>query len=110
DVKELGIKSPSLNPLQGENRLGGATGKCFESALGIFLVESEKQVQKDVEDASIELAKPALPFNHQAGIEPAGADGDVTASGNRCEELGGFFDGRRQVGIGLQEQVTVRDR
>lgn len=106
--EDFGIESPALDLLQWENALRGLAAKGLESALGVGIIQAQKQAQDQVEDSSEGLAVERLPLGLKIGAEPARSDRDVGSGGDRVEQFGRLTDWRGEIGIGEQADIATR--
>jgi len=94
EEKNLGIESPALDFLPRKNRLRGGAFERFESALGVGELKAQRDPQKQVKNASKELAMERLALCLELSPQPARSDGDIGAGVQSSEELDGLFDRR----------------
>src|SRR5580704_12487377 len=106
--KDFGIESPALDFLQRENLLHRPLLKSLEAALRILEVQTERDPQQQVENASEDLAMERLPLRLQFGLQPARSDGDVGAVTQRLKKFGKLLDRRRQVGVAENDHPATR--
>jgi len=108
EEKNFGVESPALDFLAREDGVDGRTIEGFESALRVSELKAEGEAEQQVEDAAEELAMQRLALGLGFGAQPAGADGDVGSGFEGGEKFGSFFDGRREVGVGEEDELSAR--
>ena len=85
EKEDLGIKTPSLDFLQREDRVNRRLLERLESALSVFEVQAKGEAQDEVEDPAEELTVQRLTLSLGFDAEPARADGDIGAFFQRFE-------------------------
>lgn len=107
EEKNFRIESPALDLLTREDRIDGGALEGFESALCVGVVEAERETEKEIEDASDDLAVKWLALGLRFGAQPARADSDVGTDIERMKKLGRFFDRRRQIGVAKEDDSSA---
>src|SRR5581483_1407494 len=105
--KQFGIESPAFDPLLRENLRGRVAGKSFKTALRVLVVQAQHHARDQVEHASEQLPSPGLPLRLQFALQPARADGDISAGADRVNQLGRFLDRRRHVRVAEKADLTA---
>src|SRR5689334_10897248 len=80
-VQQFRIESPTLNLLQGKDRLRTAPGKSLETTLRILESQTQNVAQRQVEDAPENPPIKRLPSNLQSSVQPARSNRDVCPVG-----------------------------
>jgi hypothetical protein len=105
--KNLWIKPPALDPLQGKNSLRRLTSKGFEAALRIPEMQTQNEPQQHVKNASERLPVEGLALGLEFGAQPAGSYGDVGPLMDSIEQFLRFGDRRGEVGVCKQTNITA---
>src|SRR5689334_15021092 len=86
-----------------------AQSKRFEAALRIPERHPRRQANYQIENATTLFAAPRLMHADQAAVQRSRSKRDVTLSiRSRLDQLLFFGNGRRQIGVGKQRDITAR--
>src|SRR5262249_17503704 len=77
--QQFRIKAPALDTLPGKDGSRGVPPKGLKSALGVAILQSERNAQRQIEKSSIKLPVPWLPLSLQFTLQPSRTDRNVSS-------------------------------
>ena len=106
-IEHLDIEGEVIDLTAAEDGGGGALGEELEAALGVVDAGHGDGANEQVEETSARLPQERLAFEELGALHVAGADGDVVACVELCEQLFDLFDGGGEIGVAEENALSA---